>query len=254
MTHRSQTHHYRILIAALISASAFWTGAASAQVPVADGPHIGVQIEQWVRNYEQWTEEFNRWTKQFRQNAIGQIASLSGASVGTINNLALSDSQGRSNDEAYQATLTAFNQNNPCLQITATTAQSICNVRRGLELRKLNKLIELLKYNDTMGEKIKAAADAVESADGVNDPADAAQKMRALQALQNQLKNGVDEKTAEIKSFAEQVDVLNKQQAELTRTALRGKPQSVVGSVVQAVSMGAAFNAIKSTPSGNKSY
>lgn len=253
MIHR-HTHIYRTLIAALITASALWSGTASAQVPVADGPHIGVQIEQWVRNYEQWTEEFNRWTKQFRQNAIGQIASLTGASVGAINNLTLSDGRERSNDEAYQATLSAFNQNNPCLQITETTSQNVCTVRRGLELRKLNKLIELLKYNDTMSQKIKAAANAVETADGTNDPADAAQKMRALQALQNQLKNGVDEKTAELKSYGEQIDVLNKQQAEIARTALRGQPKSVVGSVVQAVSMRTVFNAIKSTPSGKKTY
>ena len=246
MTHRSHTHLYRKLIVALISAGAFWAGSASAQVPTTDGAHIGVQIEQWVRNYEQWTEEFNRWTQQFQQNAITQITNLTGV-VGLGGSWSNKDPKERA--KQYQQTIDDFKANNRCLRMSEnlSAAKNICQTRHNLQVAKLEKLIELLKYTDGMNDQIQAASNAVDRVDGKNNPAEAAQKMRALQALQNELKDGVAQKSKEFESYDLQINMLKEQQAELARVVLQGKPSTTVGSVVQAVSMVGAFKAIKST-------
>ena len=234
-------HRFKALSCALACATTLWTGTATAQVPVTDGVHISTQIGQWVRNYQQWQEEFNKWKAQFLQNTVGQINSLKGS-------MGLSNYQKRSSNAAtYQAYIEDFKQDQRCKMMSNTMAQGVCEARRTLEAKDLETLIDLLNYSDGMQDKINAAVTELDAMKGTADsePEKSKYKLQQIQAMQDEMMRGVQKRSEKIGQSQKQIELLEKQQANLARTALSGKymttSDKVANALIQAAALKLAF-------------
>ena len=230
----SGTHKIsRPLIAAILSIGLLSIQPAHAQVPTTDGAHIGLQIEQWVRNYEQWTEQFNRWKAGTIEKFMESIG-LKGEGYPANNQL------------AYQTYIDNFKNDKRCERMSGSgqeMARSICKARRTLEAQDLEAYVDVMNYTDAMQARIASAAREATDINAEIHPEEAKQKLAQVQAMQTEMSNTVKKKLDKIQLNEAQINILKKQQANLAQIALSGRVKSQAEAIADAATQAAILKA-----------
>jgi hypothetical protein len=148
-------HHIAQTAAALLIASAY-INPAHAQVPVGDGAHIGMQIQQWSENLIQWGNDANRWISNMKSQVMNQVQSIETFGVAATD-------QDKS-DAEYDGLVKKLKQANPCGKIKDTTSKELCDTEQAFKIERTKVLVVAIKNAQKHVDEVKRLNQALNAA------------------------------------------------------------------------------------------
>ena len=240
-------HHIAQTAAALLIASAY-INPAHAQVPVGDGAHIGMQIQQWSENLVQWGNDANRWIGDFESQVRGQLTALTNPY----------DTKAKQFDADLQKIVDQLKESNKCDSIKFDASKQLCTQIKDLEVKKAQIYVDALKaakkdleevnekiatHNQTATQGSGAAAAASITGASSNESGKAQTQEQDVVISQTKLAQNLKDAEANIEAVDKQIALLKGVRVEIARAQIEGKQPGLFGKLLSAGSVALALTA-----------
>jgi chromosome segregation ATPase len=234
-------HHIAQTAAALLIASAY-INPAHAQVPVGDGAHIGMQIQQWVKNLEEWQKDAQRWISNIKSETVGKVNSL-------FTDSKIADARSDSMKEAIDK----LQEAKTCDKIKDTTAKGLCTDEQKLKIQRAQAYVKALKDAEKhveqvqkltaeLNDLIEQGAASASSASAIGEGTDT--KRAAIEAKQNEIlteQNKITKVMAtvetEVETIDRQITMVHDVRVEYAKTQVEGKKPGIIDKFVGTAAM-----------------